>query len=49
MERTRTGIIANIIDFIQSFRVSELSDNGRVTPEELSPEEKKELKEEKTK
>ena len=44
MERTRTGIIASIIDFIRAFKVSETDNNGRVTPEELSKAEREELK-----
>ena len=44
MERTRTSIISNIIDFIQAFRVSESGDNGRVAPEDLNKAEREELR-----
>ena len=44
MEKTRSGIVASIIDFIRAFNGSEVADNGRVAPEDLNKAEREELK-----
>lgn len=43
MEKTRTGVIGNLIDFINSFRNSASINDGRVKAEDLDKEDKKEL------
>ena len=43
MERTRTGIIASIIDTIKAFGIIETDSNGKIDEGKLNSEEKKEL------